>query len=387
MEARSVPEAFKLIMKQRGCSQNQLARDLGKGSGWVSDVIRGKAGKEFGRMINILAGVGLEVVIREKREKLDPVKRREFVAATASVMFVPSPKTGPYEDPAYLQELTRRIAADRYKNGGALGVSPAMRHIRQIASAVEGRDKKLQMAASGLAVETVWTLSDAGRFDAGQKVGELALALARLSQDLDTQSRALSVLARVQYHRGDGGMAVKYAQQAVRLNDIPPQQSAWLRLRHGWSLSMVNGQEAGARSALDDVRRFLADARSMDYQAVRDTADLMGSVGRALYDLGEYVEAGDCLDEAVQSLGPHDPRLRGIYLARQISASLRVGQPEHAADRMLSLVRVVPLVNSVQLNNNVRDVLAASHPWRAVPEVHAARAQLRAVWTDPSTAA
>jgi predicted XRE-type DNA-binding protein/tetratricopeptide (TPR) repeat protein len=386
MEARSLPEALNMIMEQRGCSQVQLGRDLGKGQSWVSEMINGKRGYDFARVINILARVGWEVVIRPKREESDPVKRREFVTAAASVMFVPSPQTGPYEDPAYLRELTRRVADDRYQNGGTLGVSSAMRHIRQIRSAIDSRDRKLQIAASGLAVETVWTLNDAGRFDAGQKVGELALALAGLSQDADTQSRALSVLARVQYHRGDGGLAVKYAQQAVHLHGIPRQQSAWLKLRHGWSLSMVNGQESAARDVLDGVQHFLADARN-DPQGVRDTADLMGSVGRALYDLGEYSEAQGCLDEAVHSLGTLDLRLRGIFLARQIDASLRAGQPEFAADEMLTLARVVPLVNSVQLDNDVKDVLAASRPWHAVPEIRAARAQLRSVWTGESAPA
>ncbi|HEU5159206.1 MAG TPA: hypothetical protein VFU43_19575 [Streptosporangiaceae bacterium] len=382
MEVRSLPEAFKMIMRKRGYTQHQLARELGKGQGWVSDVINGKGGLEFAKVINTLTRVGLEVVIRPIREKADPVKRREFVAAAASVMFVPSPKTGPYEDPAYLRELTRRVAADRYQNGGAPGAVPAMRHIRQIRSAVGSRDKQLQMAASGLAVEAVWTLSDAGQYDAGQKVGELGLVLARTSGDADTQSRALSVLARIQHHRGDAGLAVKYAQQATKLHDVPAQQQAWLKLRHGWSLTMVNGHEGEARHVLDHVGNFLGEPRGGDPQAARDTADLMGSVGSALYDLGEYREAQVWLDEAVQSLGGSWPRLHGVFLAQQISASLRASQPEFAADRMLTLARVVPLVNSVRLNKEVKGVLAASGPWCTVPEVRAARDQLRAVWTE-----
>jgi predicted XRE-type DNA-binding protein/tetratricopeptide (TPR) repeat protein len=388
MEAHSLPEALNLIMEQRDCSQAQLGRDLGKGQTWVSEMIRSKRGHEFARVINILARVGWEVVIRPKREKSDPVKRREFVAAAASVMFVPSPQTGPYQDPTYLQELTRRVAADRYQNGSASGVFPAMRHIRQITSAVESRDKKLQMAASGLAVELVWTLNDAGRFDTGQKVGELALTLARLSQDADAQSRALSVLARVQYSRRDGGLAVKYAHQGVKLHELPAQQQAWLKLRHGWSLSMVNGQEGAARDVLDNVRGFLADVRSVDdAEESRDTAELMGDVGRVLYDLGDYREAQGCLAEAIQLLGGSSAHVHGLFLSRQVAASLRAGQPEYAADRMLTLARVVPLVNSAQLNTNVRDVLAASRPWHAVPEIRTARAQLRAVWPETSAPA
>jgi tetratricopeptide (TPR) repeat protein len=181
-------------------------------------------------------------------------------------------------------------------------------------------------------------------------------------------------------------MAIKYAQQAAKLRDIPSQQQAWLKLRQGWSLSMVRGKEKEARNVLDDVRHFLADA-PCDDQQIRDNADLMGSVGRAFYDLGDYREAQTCLDEAVQRLGGSAPRYHGIFLARQVAASLRASEPEFAADRMLTLARIVPLVNSVQLDNFVRDVLAASYLWRKVPEVRAARAQLRAVWAGESTLA
>src|SRR5918999_6361542 len=124
MEARSLPEALKLIMNQRKCSQTQLSRDLGKGQSWVSEVISGKQATSFAKMIKLLDGVGWDAVIRPKPEVQDPVKRREFVAAAASVMFVPSPKTGPYQDAVYLRGLAKRVAADRYQNGGSSGASP-----------------------------------------------------------------------------------------------------------------------------------------------------------------------------------------------------------------------------------------------------------------------
>jgi hypothetical protein len=377
VEAHSLPEALKLIMKQRRCSQTQLSRDLGKVQSWVSEVISGKQAIGFAKMIKLLDSVGWEVVIRPKTEVQDPVKRREFVAA-ASVMFVPSPKTGPYQDVAYLRELAKRVSRDRYEHGGVTGVSTAMRHIRQITATTDGSDRALQAAAADLAVEAVWTLNDVGRLDVAEKVGRLALELAQLSDNADAQSKAYSVLARVQYHRGEAVLAVKYAQRGAGLNDVPAEQQAWLKLRHGWSLSMVNGQERAARDVIGDVQRFLADAQS-SMQATLDMAELTGSVGRTLYDLGAHREARECLDEAVKLLGESSPRLQGIYLARQITASLKASQPTFAADRMLNLARVVPLVNSAQLNNHLKEVLAMSGHWRAVPEVRTARAQLHTV--------
>jgi transcriptional regulator with XRE-family HTH domain len=379
MEARSLPEALKLIMKQRKCSQTQLSRDLGKVQSWVSEVISGKQATSFAKMIKLLDGVGWEVVIRPKPEVQDPVKRREFVAAAASVMFVPSPKTGPYQDAVYLRGLAKRISRDRYEHGGMTGVSAAMRHIRQITAVTESSDRTLQSAAADLAIEAVWTLNDVGRLDVAEKVGRLALELAQLSHNANAQSRSYSVLARVQYHRGEAGLAVKYAQRGASLSDVSAEQLAWLKLRHGWSLSMVNGQEHEARDVIEDVQRFLADAKSSEPAFPLDIAELTGSVGRTLYDLGAHREARECLDEAVELLGEFSPRLQGIYLARQITASLQASQPTFAADRMLKLARVVPLVNSAQLNKHLKEVVAMSGHWRVVSEVRAARAQLRTV--------
>src|SRR5918992_1159272 len=68
MEARSLPEALKLIMRQRGCSQNRLSRDLRKSQSWISEVISGRRATEFAKVIKILDRVGWEVVIRPRRQ-------------------------------------------------------------------------------------------------------------------------------------------------------------------------------------------------------------------------------------------------------------------------------------------------------------------------------
>jgi hypothetical protein len=56
----------------------------------------------------------------------------------------------------------------------------------------------------------------------------------------------------------------------------------------------------------------------------------------------------------------------------------RRDQARDRADRRLTSARIVPLVNSSRLNGNVKDVLAAFHPWRTFPEVRAVRPRLRA---------
>jgi hypothetical protein len=377
MEARSLPEALNMIMEQRGCSKSQLGRDMRKGHTWVSETISGKRGLDFAKVINALARVGWEVVIRPKREKA-PVKRREFVTAAASVMFVPSPKVGPYEDPTNVRELARRVSSARHEYGGGASAATAMRHVRQIESAVAGRDRQLQEAASELAVETVWTLNDAHRFDAGEKVGRLALELAKRSQSTDAQSCAYSALAGLNMERGSVDRALMYARDGVKLSDVPQVQQAWMRLRKVRSLALVRGQENASRDELESVFTPLRDQRLSGQSAI-DIADMMHGIGIALNGLGAYAEAHSTLDEAITLLGSSSPYLQSRCIAQQVMAALRMSEPSLAANRILCLAHVVPLVNSRRLDDYLRDVLAESARWATVPEIRDARDHLKSV--------
>jgi transcriptional regulator with XRE-family HTH domain len=376
MEARNLPEALNLIMEQRGCSQSQLGRDLGKGHTWVSETISGKRGLDFAKVINALARVGWEVVIRPKTEKSDSVKRREFVAAAASIAFVPSPKVGPYDDPANVLNLARRAARARDEYGGRATAATAMRHVRRIQSAVTGRDRHLQEAASQLAVEAVWTLNDARRFDAGENVGRLALELARLSKSPYAQSCAYSALTTLNVERGSLDRALAYARDGVRLREVPEAQHAWIRVRKARALALVRGQQHAARDELERVQAPLGD-RGFGDQSEFDVADMMGSIGTALNRVGAHPEAHGALDEAVALLGGAWPNIQSEFLAQQVIAALRMPQPSLAADRMLALARVAPPVDSGRLDGYLRDVLAESASWTSVPEVRDARDQLK----------
>jgi transcriptional regulator with XRE-family HTH domain len=378
MEAHSLPEALNLIMEQRGCSQSQLGRDLGKGHTWVSETISGKRGLDFAKVINALARVGWEVVIRPEREKSDPVKRREFMAATASATVIPSPKSGTYEDPTKVLDLARRVARARYEHGGGATAATAMRHIRRIQQVVSGRDRHLQEAASQLAVQTVWTLNDARRFDAGENVGRLALELARLSQSPYAQSRAYSALTALNVERGSLDRALMYARDGVRLCEVPEAQYAWMRLRKAQTLVLVRGQQHASRDELESVQAPLGDRGFAD-QSSFDVADMMGNIGRALNNVGAPAEAHGTLDAAVALLDGTRPNLQSEFLAQQVIAALRMSQPSLAADRMLALAHVAPLVDSGRLDDYLRNVLAESARWATVPEIRDARKQLKAL--------
>ncbi|HZB28979.1 MAG TPA: hypothetical protein VE465_02320 [Streptosporangiaceae bacterium] len=363
-------------MEQRRCSQSQLGRDLGKGQTWVSETIRGVRGLDFAKVINVLARVGWEVVIRPKREKPDPVKRREFVTVAASVMFVPSPKAGPYEDPANVLDLARRVAHARDEFGGGATAAGALRHIRRIQPMVMGRDRRLQEAAAHLATEAVWTLNDARRFDTGENVGRLALELAKRSESPYAQSCAYSALTTLNVERSSLDRALLYAKHGVRLRDVPEGQHAWMRVRNAWALALVRGQQRASRDELESAQGPLVDRAFWDLSEL-DVADMMGSIGIALNRVGAHREAHDTLDEAVALLGGTRPNLQSEFLAEQVIPALRMSRPSLAADRMLALAHVAPLVDSGRVDGYLRDVLSESAKWATVPEIRAARDQLK----------
>jgi transcriptional regulator with XRE-family HTH domain len=384
MEARSLAEALKLIMEQRGCSQNQLARDLGVAQSWISEVIHGKRDTPTAKAISLLARVGWEVRITPKTESDESVKRREFVAAAASVMLVPSREVGPYQDPSYLRALAKRVARDRHEHGGATIASSAIRHIRRVEPVIASSDRELQTAASDLAVEAVRTMNDAQRFDAGESIGRLALELSRRSGNNDAQSRAYSVLSQINTSRGEADRALAYAKEGVKLPDVTDAQQAWMRLRLGWSLATMSGQRSTSRDVIDSVRGPLEDTNGFYGQSQFDVAEMTGSVGRALSDLGAHEEAETPLREAVNHLAHSSPLVQGHCLTRLITAALHASEPSQAASDMLRLARVVPLVNSTRLDSYVREVIAASARWHAMPEMRDARDQLREVTTPIS---
>ncbi|HEU5159994.1 MAG TPA: hypothetical protein VFU43_23560 [Streptosporangiaceae bacterium] len=384
MEARSLPEAFKMIMKQRRCSQNKLAAEIGKGQGWISDVVNGKGGLEFAKVIKTLSRVGWEVVIRPKREESDPVKRREFVTAAASVMFVPSPKVSPHEDPSYLAALAQRVARARYEHGGGATAATAVKHIRRIAPLVAGKDQKLQEAASNLAAETAWTLNDARRFDAGENVGGLALTLAHRSGSTDAQSRAYSVLANINAERGQQDRALTFAEAGARLREVSDAQQQWMKLRKGETRSHLPGQGNAGRDEIETVLGLLRDTGGFPGQSPFDVADMTGNAGVALANLGAYDEAQEALSQAVKLYGDSSPTTSALCLAHQSMAALRASHVHMAADYMLTLARVVPLINSPRVDGHVAKILTASARWGTVRGMRDARDQLKAVAHSPT---
>jgi transcriptional regulator with XRE-family HTH domain len=391
MEAHSLPEALNLIMEQRGCSGSRLARELGVSQSWLSDAARGKKDTPTAKAVRLLASVGWELVIRPKREEEDPVKRREFVAAAASVTFIPSSKVGPYEDPANVRALARRIAGARFEHGGGAIASTAIRHIQRIEPAITGHDRKLQEAASMLAVQTTWTLNDACRINAGENAGRLALKLAKASDNSRAQARAYEALISLNLDHGAPDRALMYANKGLQLQEIPDLTHAWMRLKKGWALAHIPGQKSHARDEVETVRGLLQDTHGFNSQSSSENysggrshsavvADMIGNVGLSLSDLGIYDEAQASFNECVHGLEESSSNtLAAFFLAHQVQTALKASHVPLAAERMQKLARILPLVNSPRLDRRSNEVLKQSAGWAKEPRIRAARDHLKAV--------
>jgi predicted XRE-type DNA-binding protein len=371
MEVRTLPEALKAIMQANGWSQNDLARELGVSQVWVSEVSRGIKDTTVTKAIGLLARVGWEVRISPRAE--EPVQRREFMAAAASVIFVPSPSTSPYQDATYVATVAETLARNRYELGGVPLIPTAMGHVSRIEKALaEARTTSLQSAASGLANQAALVLYDADRLHAADRAAALSLELATRAGEPEGRARAYDALSRISLYRGDFGRAAAYAKQGLRIADITNNQRASLNMRLGRSLALIPGQRAPSRAALDQ-------ARSVGGLSAFDEAALVGDVGIGLGHLRVYREAGALLREAAESIGQWSPLFQAQYLGRQIQTALRASDPSFAADRMTELARALPLVTSARVNKRVVDILETSAAWARVPEIREAREHLHAV--------
>jgi transcriptional regulator with XRE-family HTH domain len=358
-------------MGLRGWSQLDLARELGVSQSWVSQASRGMRDPGIARTERLLNRVGWEVRISPISED-DPVRRREFVAAAASITFVPSSKVGPYRDPGYVRYLAERLAHDRYQQGGTPIVSAALRHLRKVGPAIHGSDRALQEASSDLACETARVLYDSRRYAAAEQTGIFALDLARRSGSLRAQADAYSALSRINIDQRRGDRGAMYARLGLRLGDLPPAQRAWLRLRLGRSLALLPGRERCARGVLEE-------ALTVDGLPPHEMADMVGNAGVAMLGMGQHDAARAAIANAVRIGAECSTLLFVAYQAWEVEAALRADNAPMAADRMTALARIAPLISSVRVDSHITDVYRLSGRWAGLPEMRDARDHLRSV--------
>lgn len=373
MEVRTLADALRMIMRERGWSQTDLARELGVSQVWVSNVTRGQRDPGLARSAGYLARVGWEIRLCPARVEEDPVKRREFMAATASVAFVPAQKVGPFQDPEYVRMLASRLDLMRDEQGGVPLVSTAMRHVNHLRQAINSRDRNLQAAASDLARKAALVLDDARELDPADQAGALALTLARRADYVEGAAHSYENLCLFSSRRGDAGRAATYAGRGLQLPELPDEHRARLNVRLAAALSRQKGYgfQRQTRAAMDE-------ALGIDGIPPAATAVVAGNVGIAQGRLGLYEDAQKSLTEAVR-IFRRTPLMYAAYLASQTKAALQAADPSMAADLMFRLARATPLVTSARVDKHVSDIMAASAQWAKVPEMRDARAQLSAV--------
>lgn len=384
--ARNLREALKLIMESHGWPQSRLARELGVSQPWVSDIVRGAHDCPFGKAVSLLAKVGWEVRITPKVDggeaEDDPVKRREFLAGAASVGFVPSPKTTPFHDPFYVNQLAQRITQAHYQTGGSSMTATLLHQARKINSASVSGGRELQSAASEFMRRGSYILRQAGRSDISTRFANSAVRHASQATDPDKQAEAYFALIHATTFNGhDGSLstagkggsgAVVLARRGLEVPGVGDLPRADLNVCLACGLANVPGNERQARIALKK-------ALSIDTGPAVDRAVIIGHAGNALRDMGERREALKLLEDAIRQCAPHSHFNHAQYLCDQIMITLAMREPERAASLMNDLSYVVPFVDSARVDRQVEHVLRSAKPWATVAEVRDARTRLQSV--------
>jgi hypothetical protein len=382
MQAQDLSEALSLIMEQRGWTQTRLGCELGKHQTWISRAISGHRDLRTREASKLLAKVGWKLRITPKSEEDDPVKRREFVAGAVSVLFVSPPKTTPFHDPAYVALLTRRTVQINNEIGGDSLSASLLGQARKIQIATADGGRELHLAASEFMRRGAYVLRQAGNTDAALKLAGNALVHAREAGNPGEQAAAYFALGFIcgftgsggvtNAFKGNAGQAVMFAHRGLQLPDITDEDRAFLYACLARGFANTPGHERQARTAVER-------AMSIDSLGAVERADVMGIAGNALRDAGAYREALAMLDDAARLSVPVSPFYRAAYLGDQVLITLGTRDPSRAASFMQALAYVVPLVDSTEVDRQVRHILDASKPWAAVPEVRTARERLQFV--------
>ncbi|MFC4114146.1 helix-turn-helix domain-containing protein [Nonomuraea zeae] len=372
MECQTLPEALTAIMKQRGWTQKQLGRELGVSQAWISRVCNGVADTGLARARELLARVGWEVRFTPSLE--DPVERREFLAAAASVVFVPSAtSSNPYLDPDYVRALADSLARGRYELGGLPLAARALGHVKQIDHLERpSLGYELQSAASDLLYQASIALYDAGMLPQSEHAGMIALDLAHHAEDASARARAYDALSRVSLYRSDPLRAVKHAQRGLRIPDLPASRLSSLHMRLGRALACMKGNQAEAREALD---------RALDTSGLSPFAEaaLGGDVAIGLSRLGHYNQADRLLHEAANAMGQWSPLFQAQYLGRQAQTAIVADKPTLAANYMQSLTRALPFISSARVNKRAKEIFDRSAKWDRISDIRIAREHLKSM--------
>lgn len=386
MHARSLPEALKLIMEENGWTQTELARVLGKPQPWISRVISGARDTGIGTATYLLGKAGWIMILMPQREAW--MLRREFngkavkaaggavAGKAAGVLFIPSGRSSPYQDPEYVLGLAKRASTMRDELGGVPIAQRVWTQAKGISEALPGTGKGLRVAASEFMRQAAWTVYDAGRVDLAKSLARKSLALARDAGDVEKQAAAHAILSDLYLVKGAPDHAAHHAEEGLALPEVPDSFRAPLKAYMGWALA----QDNWAGTSKKRSQKFINEARSINGLSPLDSAWVSGVSGLVFHDVGDVSQALHSFDEAVritESLPATQYQANDLANAAKVALATR--NLDLAAQLMTALSYIVPLVTSAWIDQKVKSVLDAAAPWAQVPEIKEARARLRSV--------
>jgi tetratricopeptide (TPR) repeat protein len=363
MVVQNLGDAFRVLMDRNGWSASRLARTLGTSQPWVSMVLAGRRDPGVRRSAELLARSGWELVLVPS-EADDPVKRRAFLLAAAgagAAAALPPGTASPYSDPGYVDMLTARLAWSSDQMGGTPLAAEAARHAARVIPAARRGGPALRASASRLCRQSALILNDVRQLD---RAAQAAAAAADLG-DMPGQARALDTLSLI-ITPYDGARGAGYARRGLALADVPDADRAVLSARLGRALALT-GDARHARASLDRALELAGPS-----------AEIYGNVGIGLTDLGLPGKAGPYLAGAVR-LSAASPFVRSLYVSRQAKAAIRAKRADEAAQDMMTLASLVPLVDSPRLGFHLRHILDGTRDWDAIGEVRDARDALKEV--------
>ncbi|MDQ3274894.1 MAG: hypothetical protein M3Q39_07640 [Actinomycetota bacterium] len=226
----------------------------------------------------------------------------------------------------------------------------------------------LQAAASRLCRLAALVLHDVRDLLRAEQLARTALRFGRAAGDPVAQVQALETLSLTTAHSPDGRGA-EYARRGLAVPGADDVDRAVLAARLGRSLALSPDGGRDAQHSLEQALGLSGGHGPLE-------VEIVGNAGIGYSTLGLPAQAERHLATAVE-LTASSPFLRSLYLARQVKTAIRARNPEVAAERMLALAAITPLVDSPRLRIHQRHIIHGTQTWAGVPSIRDAREALR----------
>lgn len=338
---------------------------------------------------------------RRTPASLEPVNRMDFLRAaigvTAGVTVAPLtealitrqptpiPSVVGVREIEQVRSVARVFGTWDHTYGGGVVREAVASQLQYSAGLLEARcPQRLQtdlLGAVGYLGHTAAFMAfDAYAHDDARRMFEFALACAERANDWHLRAKVLSSMARQSIWCGDADTGLTYVELAmVRADRLTPTERAMLLTARARALAKL-GRVADAAETVGIADEQFADSSPDDdpvWMRYYDSAQHSGDTGHALYDLalrGHFAsEARARLAAAVAGHSAEYARSRAISGIKLASLTMRVGDPDEAADIGTRALDEAGKITSRRAADDLRELGRSTTPHQQVPQV----AQLR----------